>query len=317
MPRKAKDKLINEQELNNEIVEKTAKKEKKVTTSKSTVKKSTKSATKTTKSKKTSTENTKKNTKKASSKNAEQTSLKSAKVAKTNKTAKETTKKRQSSKSKNAKSTDTVAKTSSRKPRSKKSSVVGEYYDLPTNYNETIVKILAQTPTILFVYWDISEEDKQNLMKQFGENFFMVTSPFLVVKNRTKNYEFEVEVNDYANSWYLHIPDSDCQYEVTLVRKSKNFVTNSPINYVSIRSSNELQTPNDHILFERLSKTVFFRDVKTKMVQKKNISSFAFMHNMGRIYHIYDLYKEIYRNELKGDELETHLSSSQFSSTFK
>ena len=289
MPRKAKDKLINEQELNNEIVEKTAKKEKKVTTSKSTVKKSTKSATKTTKSKKTSTENTKKNTKKASSKNAEQTSLKSAKVT----------------------------KTSSKKPRSKKSSVVGEYYDLPTNYNETIVKILAQTPTILFVYWDISEEDKQNLMKQFGENFFMATSPFLVVKNRTKNYEFEVEVNDYANSWYLHIPDSDCQYEVTLIRKAKNFITNSPMNYVTIRSSNELQTPNDHILFERLSKTVFFRDVKTKMIQKKNISSFAFMHNMGRIYHIYDLYKEMYQNELKGDELGTSLSSSQFSSTFK
>ena len=317
MPRKAKDKLINEQELNNEIVEKIAKKEKKVTTSKSTTKKSTKPTTKTTKSKKTSTENTTKNTKKASSKNAEQTSLKAAKVAKTNKTAKETTKKRQSSKSKNAKSTDTVAKTSSRKPRSKKSSVVGEYYDLPTNYNETIVKILAQTPTILFVYWDISEEDKQNLIKQFGENFFMATSPFLVVKNRTKNYEFEVEVNDYANSWYLHIPDSDCQYEVTLIRKAKNFITNSPMNYVTIRSSNELQTPNDHILFERLSKTVFFQDVKTKMIQKKNISSFAFMHNMGRIYHIYDLYKEMYQNELKGDELGTSLSSSQFSSTFK
>ena len=41
------------------------------------------------------------------------------------------------------------------------------------------------------------------------------------------------------------------------------------------------------------------------------------MHNMGRIYHIYDLYKEMYQNELKGDELGTSLSSSQFSSTFK
>ena len=36
-----------------------------------------------------------------------------------------------------------------------------EYYDLPYHYNETIVKILAQTPKILYVYWDISDSDRE------------------------------------------------------------------------------------------------------------------------------------------------------------
>ena len=36
-----------------------------------------------------------------------------------------------------------------------------EYYDLPYRYNETIVKILAQTPKKLFVYWDISDKDRR------------------------------------------------------------------------------------------------------------------------------------------------------------
>ena len=41
-----------------------------------------------------------------------------------------------------------------------------EYYDLPYRYNETVVKILYQTPTILFVYWDISDFDRENYIKR-------------------------------------------------------------------------------------------------------------------------------------------------------
>ena len=183
-------------------------------------------------------------------------------------------------------------------------------------YEQTIVKILAQTPTILFVYWEISSKDKNNFIKKYGENFFSETSPYLVVINKDKNYQFEVEINDYANSWYLHIPDCDCNYEVILIRKNKNSQL-LPQNSITITSSNEIETPNDHILFEKLGKTVFFKDVKSGYVQAKNIASFAFMHNIGRIYNIYDLYKEIYKNELNGDELGIKLSSSQYSSNFK
>lgn len=213
----------------------------------------------------------------------------------------------------------TTAK-STKKATAKKSVVkkvnIEEYYDLPNKYEQTIVKILAQTPTILFVYWEVSSKDKNKFIKEYGENFFNETSPYLVIINKDKNYQFEVEVNDYANSWYLHIPDSDCNYEVVLIRKNKNSQI-LPQNSITIMSSNEIETPNDHILFEKLGKTIFFKNVKNGYVQSKDISSFAFMHNIGRIYNIYDLYKEIYKNELNGDELGIKLSSSQFSSNFK
>ena len=42
-----------------------------------------------------------------------------------------------------------------------------EYYDLPYRYNQTIVRILAQTPTTLFVYWDISDDDRMILQNLF------------------------------------------------------------------------------------------------------------------------------------------------------
>ena len=44
-----------------------------------------------------------------------------------------------------------------------------EYYDLPYRYNETVVKILAQTPKILFVYWDISDSDREKYVEKYGE----------------------------------------------------------------------------------------------------------------------------------------------------
>ena len=114
----------------------------------------------------------------------------------------------------------------------------------------------------------------------------------------------------------MHIPDSDCKYEVILIRKNKNSQI-LPQNSITITSSNQIEAPNDHILFEKLGKNIFFKDVKTGYVQEKDISSFAFMHNIGRIYNIYDLYKEIYKNELNGDELGIKLYSSQSSSNFK
>ena len=80
-----------------------------------------------------------------------------------------------------------------------------EYYDLPFRYNETVVKILAQTPKRLFVYWDVADKDKQTYLNAFGESFFNDTYPVLLVHNENKNYTSEVAINDFANSWYLDI----------------------------------------------------------------------------------------------------------------
>ena len=49
---------------------------------------------------------------------------------------------------------------------------IAEYYDLPYRYNQTIVKLLYQTPTTLFIYWDISDEDREKYKETYGEDFF-------------------------------------------------------------------------------------------------------------------------------------------------
>ena len=249
----------------------------------------------------------------------EETTKKSpAKKATTSKSTvkKATTKKATTSKSTTKKTT--ASKNADKKSSAKKAKpvVLPEYYDLPTVYNRTIVKILAQTPSSLFVYWEVSEDDRKKLQQQYGEEFFQNTKPYLVITNETMHYSFETEINDYANSWYIPIHDTSCKYSIQLIRKSILSNPSTSQSIVSIISSNKIATPNDHILFDKLGKTVFFRDVKSNHIIEKNISTLSFISNIGRIYNIYDLYKEMYKNELNGDELGMKLPSSGFSSNF-
>lgn len=341
MPRKTKDEEVKKATKRNkksDIIEveekstsiKKAKKSTKASTSKSSKKVATgkEVAAKTATSKKATTkkETSKKTVAKKETSSKAKTSTSKASssksAAKKSTTAKKASSTKTTAKKDEAKKTTkkaTTKKAPSKRTSSKKTKPITttEYYDLPAAYNRTIVKILAQTPSSLFVYWEISEDDRKKLQEQYGEEFFQNTRPYLIITNETMNYSFETEINDYANSWYIHIHDSSCKYGIRLIRKPVNHNISTSNSVISIISSNEIATPNDHILFDKLGKTVFFRDVKSNREIEKNISSLAFISNIGRVYNIYDLYKEIYRNELNGDELGMGLSSSGFSSTFK
>lgn len=226
--------------------------------------------------------------------------VKKAKVS-TSKTGakKTTTKKTSTSKSTSTtkKKTATSKKVSTAKKTSVKKPEVLEYYDLPYRYNQTVIKVLAQTPTTLFIYWDISDEDRENYKKQYGENFFDITKPVLIVYNDTLGYNFEVEINDFANSWYLHVADSKCDYRIELGRRP--IINNDKLNtdYIFISNSNEIESPNDKILFNKQQKMIYFRNTKTNKETQKSINNISFLTNMGKIYDIYDLYKLIYKNE--------------------
>lgn len=295
MPRKAKEKI---EEITEKVdnVELTSKKSVAKKTSSSNKKTASKKETKSSKVEKTSSKSTAKTAKKKTTATKATTSKTAAtkksnskestsKVAKTKTTKKVATKK--------STSTSTTRK---RKTIAKKIEVL-EYYDLPYRYNQTVVKILAQTPTTLFVYWDISDEDRKQYIEQYGEYFFHNTKPVLIVYNKTKNYHFEVEINDFANSWYLTISDSKCDYQIELGRRPINEYVQLSNNYMYITSSNNIEAPNDHILFDELSHFVYFRNVKTNQTTQKNIANLSFLSKIGKIPSIQEFYQKLYPEE--------------------
>lgn len=260
----------------------------------------TKSATKRTKTT-TSDAKSKEAVAKKSTKSKASTATKATKSTKTQKSTKTTKVAKKSTKKTPAKKATAKKLTENDKITSKTVLVQDfkepEYYDLPFTYNQTVVKILAQTPEILFVYWDISEEDRKKYSEQYGENFFNETKPVLIITNKTMGYSFEVEINDFANSWYLHVNDAKCEYNIELGRRPIIKTETIPTDYVYIASSNVIEAPNDHILFEKKQNMVYFKNVKTNIISSKPITNLSFISNMGRIYNIYDIYKDIYKDE--------------------
>lgn len=249
------------------------------------------------------------NTKKSKLTSKKSTSAKTSKSNKTTKSSPISSKKGSSKKS-------TVSKKTTKTVTKKQLNSIVEYYDLPYRYNETVVKILAQTPTTLFIYWDISDNDRASYTQKYGTDFFNKTKPILIVTNKTMNYSFEVEINDFANNWYLHVNDANCDYSVELGRRPIEYNSNID-NYVYITTSNNIEMPNNHILFDKLGKSVFFRNVKNNTTIEYPIESISFMKKLGNVC---KLYREIYKNEINTTELHSNniilnLSSSS-SSTF-
>lgn len=198
-----------------------------------------------------------------------------------------------------------------------------EYYDLPYRYNETVVKILAQTPKILFVYWDLSDADREKYKEKYGEYFFNDTYPVLIVHNKTLNYSQEIEINDFANSWYIHLSDSRSEYYVELGRRFKEYAKRNPemphkeeINSViPVSSSNDLIMPNDHVLLEEIKPQVKYRNVKTNEETFKNTTRIL---ANNKLIDFYNLYKELYQVEdLSSFFTLSNPSSGNPTSTFK
>ena len=255
-------------------------------------------------------------TKKAVAKKETKTVEKKSKVNKTTKATKAT--------KESTKNSKTIAKKLEQE-------YLQEYYDLPYRYNETVVKILAQTPKRLFVYWDVSEKDKETYLNAFGEDFFEKTYPVLLVHNEEMNYTFEVPINDFANSWYLDIQDPKTKYVVQLGRKFRNIQDVRPVreivqkeninlqnDYIHITDSNKLEVPNDHILFETIKNQVTYRNVKTGNEYKKDISDiFEKLSKSYKEADIKEMYKELYGDEISRDILSNPSSGALSSSSFK
>ena len=109
-----------------------------------------------------------------------------------------------------------------------------EYYELPTKYNKTIVRLLVQSPTRMFVYWQVSDEYIKNFTSKYGNYSDWV--PVLKIDNLTMNYSYDLQIDPFTNNYYIEVKDSDCEYQVQLGRKRNN-------EFVSIYTSNHSMIP--------------------------------------------------------------------------
>lgn len=347
MPRKTKEQ--KELEIENESKKINKSSTSKTARSKTTSSKTTKATSKvaTTKASTRTTKSSAAKTSTRASKSAAGKPTKSS-TSKSTKTAAKSTASKKTKTVASTKTSSSVKKASAKKTQNSKKVSIVEYYDLPYRYNQTVVKVLAQTPTNLFVYWDIADSDREIFKKEYGYDFFDKTRPVLIVHNETMNYAFEVDINDFANSWYLHVNDANCDYKIELGRKPiYNYVQrevgeleqkdlNSDFNkypskpidkdYFYVTISNDIDAPNNHILAEDYNKpinSVLIRNVKSNTEYTKNIDNLPISKYLNNLFNIQDIYKKLFEENTIKDFYDLsnpssgNPSSGSFSSQFK
>lgn len=112
-------------------------------------------------------------------------------------------------------------------------------YNLPLGYNDNRITIMARDPHWIYMYWEISNETKQNFYQNFGQHLWDKSVPVLRVTNISKNESFFVRINDFVKNWYINVPDSSCLYAAEIGRMiSETF-------FIGLANSNYTTTPNE------------------------------------------------------------------------
>lgn len=126
-----------------------------------------------------------------------------------------------------------------------------EYYELPTKYNETVVRLLVQSPTRMYVYWEVADKT----IKRFASNHldYNNSKPILKITNLTMNYSYEMEIDPFTTNYYIEVKDADCSYKVELGRKCQD-------QFVSIFASNNVTIPRSAPIFNKESEEIIYRN---------------------------------------------------------
>ncbi len=121
--------------------------------------------------------------------------------------------------------------------------------ELPAGYHDDKITIMARDPEWIYAYWDISEEKQSLLKHNYGrrwENSLPVMRVYDVTgleyfNGLNANSFYDVIINDFARSWYLHVGVPNRTYCVDLGR-----ILNDGT-YVVVARSNYTFTPRNSI----------------------------------------------------------------------
>ena len=126
-----------------------------------------------------------------------------------------------------------------------------EYYDLPTKYDETVVRLLVQSPTRMYVYWEVAEDS----IKNFYNNHINYNNctPVLKITNLTMNYSYEIPVDPYATNYYIEVKDANCNYKVELGRRQND-------RFISVFESNQVTIPRSAPIYNKEAEEIIYKN---------------------------------------------------------
>lgn len=157
-------------------------------------------------------------------------------------------------------------------------------YYLPLGYNDNKIVLLVRDPLCLFAYWEISNDKKQNFINQFGQDSWNNSKPVIKLTNKNNGIVKYIEINDFANNWYIEVEQANCMYSAEIGRMVDN---NS---FISLAASNTAKAPsnkpskNRSVVFanyKNVKSTTKKTNVKTAL-EKYDYNNFEYKNNITR-----------------------------------
>ncbi len=159
-------------------------------------------------------------------------------------------------------------------------------YQLPENYGDTKIALMAVDPHLLYTYWEIGQDKLESLKKNIGLRVLENSYTVLKVSNISKNSSFFIRLNNFSTSWYINVPDSGCIYVVEIGRKLLDdfFINFATSNHVTMPGVNI--SFNDSVCFVNYKNASKVIDITTsnqspilQFAMRKTVSSFEIFNN--------------------------------------
>ena len=132
--------------------------------------------------------------------------------------------------------------------------VVDTSMELPETYNETQIDFVLRTPTWVYVFWDISKSDIQNVieLKKFSKILLKVL--FWNEDSEKPEDSFEISVKENTRTQYILIPTGKKEISINIVAEasdkrqeilaeSRKMKIPQEFQYISLDSLNETDSP--------------------------------------------------------------------------
>lgn len=107
--------------------------------------------------------------------------------------------------------------------------------DLPSGYGVTTLKAMPRDPHWVYVYWEVSESDRDRLKREHDKWVLDRSTPIVKIVETETGAERQQLVLLDAGNWYLPVqPDTNYRFEIGIIKADGTFVL--------IAQSNELRT---------------------------------------------------------------------------
>lgn len=111
---------------------------------------------------------------------------------------------------------------------------------LPEGYGNTEAALLPRDPYWMFIYWEINENSRNNIIKQIGKDVFEnskgVIRVYEVDENDNPQKHFDVPVIIDAKNWYINVNECGKSYicEIGLITPDGRFIAIVRTNKVTL-----------------------------------------------------------------------------------